>query len=226
MYGGRGYSERHWDGARSEAVQGEWSRVEREERHPLSFESNVLVPLTSGLAVGIPAGIMSMVAAWRLHGVVMLWVGLTFGSLIWFLVSFYVMDFALGTFRRFDEYSGGRSDSEMEQQERVVETLRLEVVSADGQRLQFFDGIGITRDSFALWARSVLNGRSLSESSWTGAAGTFKGPEYSKMLDYLMRAGLVKWVKDGVPWQGRELTPEGESTLARFVAGRSNVLEG
>ena len=86
------YGDRYWDRSRSEAVAGEWSRVEREERHALSVESNVMVPLLSGLFAGCPVGLLVLVAAWRFSGRVLLWPALVAVGVVWFLVSFYVLE--------------------------------------------------------------------------------------------------------------------------------------
>jgi hypothetical protein len=218
------YGDRYWDRSRSEAVAGEWSRVEREERHAFSLESNVLVPAFAGVGAAGPAGLVVMVAAWRFTGHVMLWAGLLAVGVVWFLVSFYVLELSLSGFKRLDQYSGASSSSEEQQQQR--QTLRLEVVNPKAGNLMFSEDLPVDQERFMQWARAVVRGRDLSGSTWGGPGLLFSRPEYEELIEYLIRAGLVRWVNERAHTQGKELSPAGAATLKRAVERSEYVLEG
>ena len=94
--------------------------------------------------------------------------------------------------------------------------LRLEVVNPGDGRMQFAD-FPIEGEAFKSWARAVLGGRGLSVGVWTGSNGLFSRQEYDALTDYLIRAGLMRWINPAAHAQGRELTPAGAATLRRFV---------
>ena len=219
------YGERYWDRARSETVAGEWQAVERQESYPLTL-SNAIVPTLAGLLVSAPAGIAAMVLTWLATDLVLWWVGVLTMAIVWFAIAFWVLSTSLGLFKRWESYTGGRGGSESEASEKVIQTLRLEVIDEQGHKMQFFGDLPISQDDFALWARGVLGGRSLAQSEWTGSAGIFSRPVYRELLDYLMRAGLVRWVDDRHHAQGCELSAVGRSTLRRFVDSGGGILEG
>jgi len=48
---------------RTEQNMARWKSIEREERYPVNFSANVLVPTASGIAVALPWGIVATNAA-------------------------------------------------------------------------------------------------------------------------------------------------------------------
>ena len=217
-YYGRGLETR----IRSEAVAGDWSRVEREERYPVSIESGVIVPVMSGMALGV-AGVVVVVgvalgAEASLRGAVA-WSFVIFGG-VWFVSIALLLDASLSHLKSYELYDGASSSEETRQ------VLRLEVVNEENHQMVFGD-LPIDAERFASFARSAET-RGLAVSSWCGNGHLFTRPEFEAVVDYLTRAGLVRWVNEQVPQQGRELTPAGRATLRRYAdsGDAALVLEG
>jgi hypothetical protein len=102
------------------------------------------------------------------------------------------------------------------------ETVRLEVKvqRSGGGPQHLFAEIPVKRAAFDTWARSVTNGRSLAQSSWTGKRKPFSKPDYEDLLALLAKARVVRWVNPEAHAQGRELTRMGREALTAYLEAR------
>lgn len=219
MYGGyRGY---RGDLSRSEAVQGEWTRVTREARYPLNFEANVMVPIMGALAVSVAVVLAVSGVAYAAEISLKAWAAWTtviFGG-VWAFGMVLLLQASFSHFQMLEEYSA-------EAEEQVSSsTLRLEVVNP-GDNKMLLEDLPIDDRRFVLWVRGVMGGRDLSGSTWYGRGGLFSRDEYGALCDYLIRAGLMRWVNPQAHTQGKELTAAGEATLRRFADRSKYILEG
>jgi hypothetical protein len=216
------YGYRQQDVRRSEAVSGDWRRVERETRAPLSIEGALIVPVMASLALGLASTlVVSGVAlgagsewrSWLAWSVAIL-------GLVWSVGLVWLLTASFEHFTSWEVYEGGSEDRQ--EQERQV--LRLEVVDPARGRLQFSEDLPVDRERFLSFARSV-EARGLSTSAWCGSGALFSRSEFDALTGYLTQAGLVRWLNADAHNQGRELTPAGQATLRRFVEHSEHVLE-
>jgi hypothetical protein len=82
-----------------------------------------------------------------------------------------------------------------------------------------FEDVDVSEAAFRTWARSVVNGRSLSVSSWTGKGKPFSRGDYEALLDVLTEARVVEWVNPKATSQGRQLTRMGKAALTEWLGG-------
>ena len=211
------------DTSRSEAVSGDWARVERRESFPVTLEGNLLVPLFGGLALGVASVLVVSGLALASEASARVFVSLVFitWGLVWGVGMFILLGADLSNVRRVEFYEGQASLSESE----ALSKVRLEVVNPQGARFSFGE-LPVSEDAFRQFAGAVVRGKDLSLGAWTGSRGIFSRSEYDALTDFLMRAGLVRWCNPQAHSQGRELTAAGKATLARFVEGETRVLEG
>jgi hypothetical protein len=87
-----------------------------------------------------------------------------------------------------------------------------------GQRA-LFEELPVSTHTFNTWAESVVNGRSLSVSSWTGSGGSFSQSEYEDLMAFLENARVVEWVNPKHKRQGRQLTKMGKAALQAWLVG-------
>ena len=91
--------------------------------------------------------------------------------------------------------------------------LRLEVTSNNGRRMQYFDlPPGVDHDALLQFADG-WRVQGLAQSAWTGRGKPFSRAGYDALLSALHDAGIVEWVNDSAPAQGRRVSPAGAETL-------------
>ena len=216
------YGYRQQDVRRSEAVSGDWRRVERETRAPLSIEGALIVPVIGSLALGVASSLVVSGVALGAGSEWRSWLAWTVAvlGLVWSAGLVVLLSASFEHFTSWEEYTGG-SESETLQERQV---LRLEVVNGQEQRLSFAD-LPIDSERFVAFARSV-EARGLTTSAWTGSNALFSRSEFDALTAYLMRAGLARWINEDAHNQGRELTAAGRSTLRKFASDSAHVLTG
>jgi len=153
---------------------GQWRRVEKGSRQNLDIQTGAIIPAAQAVLVtvsaGVSAGIVVGIAARDpLAGIVA-------GGMA---VGVALLPSALG----FTSWANVRSISwELYQAEREAheeheqEHARLTIeVKPEGDHIGewYIADLPVDNDQFYVWAVSVLEGRSLAQSAWTGSAGAF-----------------------------------------------------
>ena len=104
-------------------------------------------------------------------------------------------------------------------------TVRLELASDNGRRLQFAD-LPVDPDTLTQFAQGVINGASLTEARWCGNGGIFSSrSDFVNLRDALIRRKLAAWNNAGCPARGWVLTRSGLAAF-RHLAGSPTPSEG
>jgi hypothetical protein len=96
-------------------------------------------------------------------------------------------------------------------------TVRLELASDNGRRLQFAD-LPVGYDTLVIFAQGVINGQSLTEAAWCGNGGIFTRAEFVSLRDALIARKLAAWNNPGCPARGWVLTRSGMAAF-QYLAG-------
>jgi hypothetical protein len=187
--------------------------------HPVA---DVVVPFLQAVVSGILAGAGAAIGAAKLANVdpalIGSVVGLVVSGVVWsrLLVDSRRLLRKVETWTRQDLDGDGVAGDPGKQ-----ETIRLELhdqTEPGGQRTLFED-LPVNTHTFKTWAESVVNGRSLSVSSWTGSGGSFSQSEYEDLMTAMAKARVVEWVNPRYKRQGRQLTTMGEHALRAWLKG-------
>lgn len=195
--------------------------LEVERRTPArapSLEADVLVPLAQALAT---AGLVAAVAwlLWRHLG----WpdpqtAALATGAVA--LVGTWLILLVQGRSLLWDVRWASPGEPPPVQGEPPAPEVRVELAEPGARRVRYLNLPG-DPDRLAALARGVLDGKPLSEATWTGAGQPFSRSEFGAVRAELLRAGLVRWRNPDAPAQGVELTGAGRAVMRR-LGGQDN----
>jgi hypothetical protein len=96
-------------------------------------------------------------------------------------------------------------------------TVRLELASDNGRRLQFAD-LPVGYDTLTQFAQGVIHGQSLTEAAWCGNGGIFTRAEFVALRDALIGRKLAAWNNPTCTARGWGLTRSGLAAF-EYLAG-------
>lgn len=99
--------------------------------------------------------------------------------------------------------------------EQTTRTVRVELVSEGGRRLNLID-LPASDEQLAGLAAGLLAGQSFSEAQWCGARGLFSRSEFNQLRGEMLRRGLCSWNNPHTPARGATLTPAGRALMRTF----------
>lgn len=119
-------------------------------------------------------------------------------------------------------YDGaGQDESEPEAEQYEYQSVRIELVQAEGRNIQFFD-LPASQQQLARLADGLLHGASFSEASWTGAGALFSRSQFRTIRDEWLRRGWLTWLNPDARAQGVQLTPAGKAVARHLAAMAGN----
>jgi hypothetical protein len=192
------------------------------------FQSAAMVALSVGLAGGVVAGVfanaqwhdVATVAQWSavcsiLAGTVTLAAWTVFVMIDWHLSLDTLLWLAEQAINIDINQDGQIGEPTPQPPARVV--VELQDKNANGYDRARYLEFGVPIDKLATFARSVLAGRQLSESVWTGRGGLFSKSEFARMRGQMLEAGVLRWIHPGAPAQGIEVTAAGRQVLRQIA---------
>ncbi len=199
-----------------------WQGVytERPSREPTTA-GDVVVPFLQAVIGGVFAGsIIAVIILATPTLQVSPWVPVGIGLAVSGLTWAYLLTDHRHLLREIEEWT--RADINGDGVVGAPETVRLEVKvqRSEGGPQHLFAEIPVNRQDFDTWARTVTNGRSLAQSSWTGKRKPFSKSDYEDLLALLAKARIVRWVNPEAHAQGRELTRMGQEALKAYLEVR------
>lgn len=96
------------------------------------------------------------------------------------------------------------------------ETVRIELVENEGRTVKFID-LPITQEQLARLAVGLLNGRPMSEASWTGGGNLFSRSEFARLRDTMLERGMLVWNSPNAKARGVSLTHAGMACMRYFA---------
>jgi hypothetical protein len=96
-------------------------------------------------------------------------------------------------------------------------SVRVEIASNDGRRLEFLD-LNVDPERLAALAAGILEGRPFAESAWVGADNLFSRAEFSALRDELIKRDLLTWNSPRNRALGVSLTANGATAMRTFAA--------
>ncbi|GIK42383.1 MAG: hypothetical protein BroJett011_62160 [Chloroflexota bacterium] len=200
----------------------------RQPARPATWESDVLVPLAQSAVWGLIGGLLSIGLPAFVNG----WPWWTPGpafilstSLAWWLISadhqraLWIVEKIIN--RDFD---GDGQAGAPEPEPITLEIIHKTESGSVKHMLRFQLPEGISQDDFYQFSRGItLEKRSLAESTWTGRGKLFSKGEYSRLLDDLTKAEVIRWRNKAAPAQGRELTKAGYLSFLAYVNARTHT---
>jgi HAMP domain-containing protein len=214
---------REWKRYRMGASVGEmddWQEaVYTEPSRNASRESDLVVPFGQAAVTGFLTALLVLLGAAFLSFYLEIgkgfWWWLSVGGLVFALVTWWKWRGLLEDTRSLLRKAETIVNMDLDRDGVIGETVRLETVEKDqeGVRRGEIETLPISRERFEKFARGVSGGRGLAVSTWTGSAGLFSRSEYDALMDYLQRAGIVRWKNENAPHQGRELTRAGRAAI-------------
>lgn len=97
-----------------------------------------------------------------------------------------------------------------------AEHVRVELIQDQGRNQQFIDLP--SPDKLPQLAAGLLEGRTFSQSVWTGGGQLFTRGEFETLRAELLRRGLASWKNPDAPAQGIILTAAGRAIFKRLAA--------
>jgi hypothetical protein len=179
-----------------------------------SLISGVIIPALQAIITGVMFALFA-VAGWALYNQVTGWrvffCALAGGAFIAWIG-------AVGRWRSWVDAVLGVAKPDRSDDNRY--RLNLNLLYNDGQAGDFLD-LPCDYQRLEAWCAGVAGGKSLGENHWTGAHAPFSKGEYHKLLDELVKRGLVR-LRGRHYSSGYELTGKG-SALAAELARRYNA---
>jgi hypothetical protein len=116
--------------------------------------------------------------------------------------------------------SGGIGDDPNQAPGPSPDRITVELLQDGGRRGDFID-LPYPERLPAL-ASGLLDGRQFSQTAWASGGQLYSRAEFETMRAELLRGGLIRWVREGSPKQGTELTPAGRAIMRR-LCGRDDL---
>jgi hypothetical protein len=172
--------------------------------------SGCMLPLLQSIAGGVITALLAFAVAygaqWRLPWLFALATGAG-AAVLWYWST-------VALWRR-SAYP--QPETTLPDQPRQTPVVRVEVLKDDGRGMEFID-LPANPDQLINLARGVLQGQTLSESSWTGSNGIFTRSEFSALRGELLKRGLACWNNPQTPARGVSLTRGGLAAMRTFAA--------
>lgn len=187
----------------------------------------VIVPALKAGILGLSLGILAGLLVWQLRWPTGLHPLMAMG-LTWFIVlpiSFFgfsqrgmwLIERISGVDLNNDGYRGQPALQQLPLPQET-KIIRVQIEQDQGRHVDYLDlPEGVTEETFATFARSVLNGRDLSEGVWGGPGGLWAMPTYRKLRDALVQRRVLRWNNEAAHSLGLTITPAGKAVLRAFA---------
>ncbi len=213
-----------WSGNSASPPDGSYTAFRKTPARSPSLTADVLTPVAKGLAVGLAAGVLTVLPAALLEG----WPWFTPLMAMSTVAPVAVVGFIFHHQSHLWSYEEITSEAEAPPAAGQMPTnpapVSLEIThKAENNQfrsmLRFDLPAGVTQEDFYRFALGITQGGwGLAQTDWTGAGRPFSRPKFVELLSRLTEARIVEFVDPAAPTVGRRLTVKGRQALLTWVA--------